>query len=103
MWFDQIWGAVTRQVLPSRPQPRRDRISALGPQLSAIEHKYAGDPKARQRAAMELYEANGVSPFAGCGSQLGGQIIAQLALTAGTHGGRTVRDRIAGTGVIAER
>jgi hypothetical protein len=52
---------------------------------------------------MEFNKANDVSPFPGCGWQLAGLVVSQLVLAVGSRGGRTVRDRITGTGVIIDR
>jgi hypothetical protein len=101
--FDEARQAATSPLFGSRAQRQRDRISALGPQLRAVERKYADDPQARQRAVMEFYTANDVTPFAGCGWQLAGPVVSQLVLALGSRGGRTVRDRITGTGVIVDR
>jgi 60Kd inner membrane protein len=101
--FDQAWQAATRPLFGSGAQRQRDRISALGPQLTAVKRKYADDPQARQRAMMELYKTNDVNPVAGCGRQLAGPVVSQLVLALGSRGGRTVRDRITGTGVIVDR
>jgi hypothetical protein len=78
-------------------------MSALAPQLRAVERKSAGDPEARQRAMLEFYKANGVNPGAGCGWQLAGPVVSQLVLALGSREARTVRDRITGTGVIVDR
>jgi hypothetical protein len=101
--FDQARQAATRQLFRSRARGRRDRVSALGPQLSAVLREHAADPEARERAMKEFYKANDVKPFAGCGWQLAGAVASQLVLALGSRGGRTVRDRITGTSVIAEK
>jgi hypothetical protein len=103
-WFDQAWQATTGPLLGSRAQRQRDRLSALGPQLKAVQRKYADDdPQVRQRAMMEFYKPNAVNPFAGCGWQLAGPVVSQLVLALGSRGGRTVRDRVTGTNVIVAR
>jgi hypothetical protein len=101
--FDDARQAATKPLFGSRAQRQRDRISALGPQLRAVGRNYADDPQARQRAVMEFYKANHVTPFAGCGWQLAGPVGSQLVLALGSRGGRTVRDRITGTGVIVDQ
>lgn len=101
--FDQVWQVATRPLFGSRARHQRDRVSALGPQLRAVERKYADDPQARQRAVMEFYKANTVSPFAGCGWQLAGPVVSQLIIALGSRGGRTVRDRITGISVVVDQ
>ena len=104
--FDQARQAATRPLfgsLGSRAQRKRDRISALGPQLRAVQRKYADDRQALQRVTMELYKANDVNPLAGCGWQLAGPIGSQLVLALSSRGGRTIRDRVTGTVVIIDR
>jgi hypothetical protein len=71
--------------------------------LIGVLFDYPGDPQARQRAVMELYEVNDVNPLAGCGWSLAGPFVTQLVLALASPGGRTVRDRITGTGVIVDR
>lgn len=77
VWFDQACQGATGLLFRSRAQ--------------------------RQRAAMESYEVNDVNPFTGCGWQLAGPCVSQLVLALGSRGGRTVRDRVTGTGVIVDR
>jgi hypothetical protein len=101
--FDRARQAATRPLFASRAQRQRDRIDALGPKLRAVEREYAGDPEARQRAVMEFYKTNDVNPLAGCGWQLAGPFVANVIFAAGSRGGRTLRDRITGTAVIADR
>ncbi len=100
--FDYAQQAATTPLFGLGARRQRDHISAFGPQLRAVERKYADDAQARQRAVMELYKANGVTPFAGCGWQLAGPVVTQLVLVLGARGGRTVRDRITGTSVIVD-
>jgi hypothetical protein len=101
--FDQACQTATTALFRSRAQRQRDRVSALGPQLWAVERKYADDPGARRRAVMEFYKANDVNPLAGWGWLLAGPVVPQLALAVGSRGGRTVRDRITSTSVIVDR
>jgi hypothetical protein len=102
--FDRAWQEATRPLFGSRVRRQRNRTSAFRTQLRAVERKYADDPQARQRAAIEFYKGNHVSPFAGCGWQLAGSIIPQVLIAAlGSRDGRTVRDRITGTRVIVDR
>jgi hypothetical protein len=101
--FDQAWETATTSLFRSRVQRQRDRVSALGPQLRAVERKYADDPDARRRAVMEFYKASAVNPLAGWGWLLAGPVVSQLVLASGSRGGRTVRDRITSTSVIVDR
>lgn len=103
VWFDQAWRTSVNSLSASRAQRQRERISALDPQLRMVEREYADDPQARLGALMELYKANDVDPFYGCGWQLAAPIVSQAALTLGTRGGRTLRDRITGTEVVVDR
>jgi hypothetical protein len=102
-WFDQAQQTAARQLFSSRARRERARVSALGPQLRAVQRKYAGDPQARQKAVMDFYKTHEVTPFAGCGWQLAGPALSQLALALGTREGRTIRDRLTGTMVILDR
>jgi hypothetical protein len=102
-WFDQAQQTAARQLFSSRARRERARISALGPQLRAVQRKYAGDPQARQRAVIDFSKTNEVTPFAGCGWQLAGPVVFQLVLALGTREGRTIRDRLTGTRVILDR
>lgn len=102
-WFDQAQQTAARQLFSSRARRERARISVLRPQLGAVQRKYAGDPQARQKAIMDFYKTNEVTPFAGCGWQLAGSVVAQLVLALGTREGRTIRDRLTGTRVILDR
>ena len=52
---------------------------------------------------MESHKVNDVNALAGCGWALAGPVVLQLVLALGSRGGRTVRDRITGTGVIVDR
>lgn len=101
--FDQAQQTAASQLFGSRARRERDRINALAPELRGVQREFAGDPHARQRAGMEFYKANEVTPFAGCGWQLAGPIVSQLVLALGTREGRTVRDRLTGTSVILDR
>jgi hypothetical protein len=101
--FDQAWQAATTRLFGSRAQRQRDRVSALGPQVRAVERKYADDPGARRRAVREFYKANDVNPLAGWGWLLAGPVVSQLALAVGSRRGRTVRDRITSTSVIVDQ
>ncbi len=98
--FDQARQAAGRSLFRSRVQRRRDRLSALGPQLAAVQRTH-GAREARQRAMTEFYEANDVKVSTGCAWQLAGPIVSQLLLVPGSRGGRTIRDRVTGTSVIA--
>ncbi len=101
--FDQTCQAATIRLFGSLAQRQRDHISALAPQMEAVTRKYPGDPQARQRAVMKFYEVNDVNPLGGCGWSLAGPFVTQLVLALASPGGRTVRDRITGTGVIVDR
>lgn len=101
--FDQAWRAATKPPFDSQTQRRQDRLSALESQVKALKRQHPGDPQAHHRAVMELYEANDVNPFAGCGWQLARPVGSQLAFALASRDGRTVRDRITGTSVVADR
>jgi 60Kd inner membrane protein len=78
-------------------------MSALQPQIRALQHEHASDPQAQQRAIMEFYKSNNVNPIAGCGWPAAGPIVSQLVLALSSRGGRTIRDRITGTTVVVDR
>jgi hypothetical protein len=99
--FDQARQTATRPLFRSRVLRQRDRMTALGPQLRAVQRTYPGDPQARKRAMMEFYKANDASPLAGW--QLAGPIGSQMIVALGSRRGRTVRDLITGTSVIVDR
>jgi hypothetical protein len=101
--FDHARQTATRPLFRSRVLRQRDRMTALGSQLSAVERKYPGDPQARQRAVMELSMANDVPPFAGWGWQLAGPVCSHAVVALGSRRGRTVRDLVTGTSVIVDR
>lgn len=101
--FDQAQRAVTKPLFRSRVDRRQRRIDELAPQLEEIKHKHAANPEARQRALTELYKANAVNPFAGCGWQAAGPILSQLLLAMAIRNGRTVYDRLTGTIVVRDR
>ncbi len=52
---------------------------------------------------MEFYKANEFNALAGCGWQVAGSVGSRLILATRERGGRSVRDRITGTGVIVDR
>jgi 60Kd inner membrane protein len=101
--FDQAQRAGTRPLFRSRADRRQQRMDELSPKLKEIEHKYAANPEARQRAVMEFYEANEVNPFTGCGWQVAGRILSQLLLAIAIRNGRTAYDRLTGTIVVRDR
>ena len=101
--FDQAWQATWRRLFSSRAKRRQVRLSALVPQLRAVERKYRDDPEARSRAVKEFYQSNPVNPAGDCGWLVAGPLVSQLLLALSSRGGRTIRDRITGTGVIVER
>lgn len=101
--FDQAWQAATRPLFRSRVHRRLDRMAELAPKLKEIEHKYRDDLQARQRAVMELYEANEIRPFAGCGWLVAGPILSQLVLAVAVRNGRTAYDRLTETIVVSDR
>jgi hypothetical protein len=102
-WFDQAWQTQTRQLFGSCAKRQRDHISALEPQLAAVQRDYAGDPQARQRAVMDFYKTHEINPFAGCGWQLAGPMVSQVVLALGSRERRTIRDRLTSTHVIVDR
>jgi hypothetical protein len=101
--FDQAWQAAWRPLFTSRVKRHQTRLRALAPQLRAVQRKYRGDPEARSRALAEFYQSNPVNPAGGCGWLAVGPLASQLALALSAREGRTIRDRITGTGVIADR
>ncbi len=101
--FDQSRQAITQRLFGARAQLQRERMSRLGPELTAVSRKHAGDPQAQQRAVIEFYEANDIDPLAGCWWQLAGTVTLELLLALAASGGRTVRDRLTGTCVVVHR
>jgi len=81
----------------------RYRMSELAPKLQEIERTHANDSQAHQEALAELYRANALRPTVTCGWTLVGPILTQLVLAIGIRDGRTVRDRLTGTIVVADR
>lgn len=100
--FDQAWQGATKRLFGSRTRRKQERLAALLPQLKEIQRAHAADPDAARRAVKELYNANDVNPFAGCGWLLAGPVVSQIVIALGSRGGRTVRDRITGTVVIVD-
>ncbi len=101
--FDQAWQAAWRHLFRSRVKRHLTRLRALAPQLRAVERRYRGDPEARSRAVTEFYQSNPVNPAGGCGWLVAGPLASQLTLALSSREGRTLRDRITGTGVIVDR
>jgi hypothetical protein len=102
--FDQARQAATRPLFRSRAHRGRARMAELAPTVKEIEHRYAGDREARQRAVKEFYKVNDVKPFAGCGWQVAGPILSQVVLAAtAIRDGQTVYDRLTGTIVVTDR
>jgi hypothetical protein len=101
--FDQAWQAAWRPLFRSRVKRHQTRLRALAPQLRAAERAYRGDPQARARARTEFYRSNPVNPAGGCGWLVAGPLVSQLALGISSREGRTIRDRVTGTGVIVDR
>ncbi len=100
--FVQVRETATKDLFQSHVHGQRNRMEELAPQLREVEHKYAADSQARQRAVMEFYKENSINPLAGCGWSVAGAMLSQLILAAATRGGRTVYDRLTGTIVIRD-
>jgi hypothetical protein len=101
--FDQAWQAAWRSLFRSRVKRHLTRLRALAPQLKAAEREYRGDPLVRARARTEFYRSNRVNLAGGCGWLVAGPLVSQLALGVSSREGRTIRDRVTGTGVIVDR
>ena len=100
--FDQAWQAASRSLFRSRVKRHRTRLRALAPQLRAAEREYRGDPQARARARTEFYRSNPVNLAGGCGWLVAGPVVSHLARALSSREGRTIRDRVTGTGVIVD-
>jgi hypothetical protein len=101
--FDHVWEAAWRPLFRSRAQRHQTRLRALAPQLKAAERTAGEDRLARSRARTEFYQSNPVNPAGGCGWLVASALVSQSVLALSSRGGRTIRDRITGTGVIVDR
>jgi hypothetical protein len=77
--------------------------AAAGGSGWSVDGRRDWDPMARQRAVMDFYKANGLSPLGGTGWALAGPIVSQLVLAIAIRNRRTVHDRVTGTVVVADR
>lgn len=101
--FDQTQQALTRPLFRFRADRERARMNELAPKLKEIEHSYATDRQARERALAGFYEANEVNPFAGCAWIVAGPILSKLVLAVAIRNRRTTYDRVTGTIVLRDR
>jgi uncharacterized RDD family membrane protein YckC len=93
---------AVRPLIRRAASRMKTRSAALKPRMDEIRRATAGDKEAQQRALMDLYQAEGVNPLAGCLSPLAAGFAFKLpALWSPRH--QTIGDRLAGVVVVVDR
>jgi hypothetical protein len=100
--FDLALRILTSRLVRSRSRQAQERLAELTPEIKEIKRKHANDPNVRQRALIRFYESNHVKPFASCGLNLASVMLSTLLTAVWSPGGRSVRDRVAGTVVVLD-
>ena len=100
--FDSARQAATTSLTRRRLSREIYPVTALQAQMKEIERKYADDAEARQKALMQFYKANRVSPLPACAWGLLPGLLVELLVLVCSRRGETIRDRVTCTVVIVD-
>lgn len=98
--YDLVRQAATSWLSRARLRREHERLSPLQAQMKEIRRTYAGNREEEQKALMEFYKTNRMSPFPGCAWAFVPGLVAQLLSLMCSRQRRTFRDRVTRTVVI---